>query len=404
MNLSYHFGHTEDFEIKATTLFGLEEVLQRELQVLGGKKVEVFKRGVSCVGDLGFLYKANLSVRTALKIIVPIAKFTAFNDQELYDGMKQLPWEKFMEKDDSLMVEAVANSEQFTHTLFIAQKTKDAICDRFREKTGQRPDVDLIHPILRIYVHIFKNEVSVNIDSSGELLYKRGYRTDTNRAPINEVLASGLVALSGWQPHLQFIDGMCGSGTIPIEAALKANNVPPGYFRHEFGFMKWKNFDEQLFETIYESLLSKIKDDKLDIWANDLDAETLKKAKSNLKNAKLEDVVRTTNESFFDIKPDRKGGVIILNPPYGERLSEQEVSNLYREIGNKFKKDFGGYTGWIITSSMEGFKSIGLRPSRKIALFNGSLECRFLKFEMYEGSKRLKFQNKGNEENQEKEN
>jgi putative N6-adenine-specific DNA methylase len=393
-NLFYHFGQTEEFEMKATTLFGLEEVLQQELQKLGGKKVEAFKRGVSFVGDLGFLYKANLCVRTALKIIVPIARFTAHNEQALYDGMKQLPWEKFLEKDDSLMVEAVANSEQFTHTLFIAQKTKDAICDRFREKTGQRPDVDLIHPILKIYVHIYKNEVTVNIDSSGELLYKRGYRSDTNKAPINEVLASGLIALSGWQPHLQLIDGMCGSGTIPIEAALRANNVPPGYFRKEFGFMKWKNFDEQLFETIYESSIARIKDEKLDIWANEIEATTLKKAQSNFKNAKLDDVIKTTNESFFDIKPERRGGVIILNPPYGERLSDQEVSSLYKEIGNKFKKDFGGYTGWIITSSLEGFKNIGLRPSRKIALFNGSLECRFLKFELYEGSKRQKFQEK----------
>lgn len=393
-NLFYNFDTAGDFEMKATTLFGLEEVLQRELQQLGGKKVEVFKRGVSCVGDIGFLYKANLCVRTALKIIVPIARFEAANEQALYDGMKQLPWEKFMDTDDSLMVEAVANSEVFTHTLFIAQKTKDAICDRFREKTGRRPDVDLIHPVLKIYVHIYKHEVTVNIDSSGELLYKRGYRTDTNKAPINEVLAAGLVALSGWQPHLQLIDGMCGSGTIPIEAALKANNVPPGYFRHEFGFMKWRNFDEQLFETIYEGALSKIKDDKLDIWANEIDAGTLKKAQSNIRNAKLEDVIKTSNQSFFDIKPERGGGVIILNPPYGERLSQQEVGELYREIGNKFKKDFGGYTGWIITSSLEGFKSIGLRPSRKIALFNGSLECRFLKFEMYSGSKKAKFQNR----------
>ncbi len=388
----YNFDTTGDFEMKATTLFGLEEVLQRELQQLGGKNVEVFKRGVSCVGDLGFLYKANLCARTTLKIIVPIARFEAANEQALYDGIKQLPWEQFMDIDDSLMVEAVANSELFTHTLFIAQKTKDAICDRFREKTGRRPDVDLIHPTLKIYVHIYKNEVSVNIDSSGELLYKRGYRTDTNKAPINEVLAAGLVALSGWQPHLQFIDGMCGSGTIAIEAALRANNVPPGYFRHEFGFMKWRNFDEQLFETIYEGALAKVKDDKLDIWANELETSTLKKAQSNIKNAKLEDVIKTSNESFFDLKPDRKGGVIILNPPYGERLSEQEVGQLYKEIGNKFKKDFGGYTGWVITSSLEGFKSIGLRPSRKIALFNGSLECRFLKFEMYEGSKKTKYQ------------
>jgi putative N6-adenine-specific DNA methylase len=280
------------------------------------------------------------------------------------------------------------NSDNFEHSLFMSQKAKDAVVDRFRERYGKRPDVDLIHPSLRIYIHIFRDEISVNIDSSGELLYKRGYRTDTNKAPINEILAAGLVLLSGWQPHKQLIDGMSGSGTIAIEAALIANNIPPGIFRKEFSFMRWKNFDQALYDLITESAVNKIKENELDIVANDIYAPTVKKMETNLKNAKLSDMIKTSTESFFDLKTDRKNGFIILNPPYGERIEKQEIAAFYKQIGDKLKKDFAGFTCWIITSSSEGFKNIGLRPTRKITLYNGSLECKYLKYEMYEGSKK----------------
>jgi putative N6-adenine-specific DNA methylase len=386
--INYDYQHQGDFEMKVTTFFGLEEILEREQLQLGGRNVEVFKRGVSVTGDLGFLYKANLCLHTALKITIPIAKFTANSEQELYEGAKSFPWEKFISNSDTLMVESVANSEIFTHSLFISQKVKDGIVDRFRDKTGSRPDVDLIHPSFRLYVHIFRNEVTLHLDSSGEPLYKRGYRSDINEAPMKEVLAAGLVKLSGWEKHLQLIDGMCGAGTIAIEAALWANNIPPGYYRNEFGFMRWKNFDETLYDTILESSVSKIKEDKVDIIANDIDQPTVKKAITNTKNAKVDDVVNCTNQSFFDITPTRSGGVVILNPPYGERLPVPEIEKMYKEIGNKLKKDFKGFNAWIITSSPEAVKSIGLRPSRRIHIFNGSLECRYLKFELYDGSKK----------------
>jgi putative N6-adenine-specific DNA methylase len=286
------------------------------------------------------------------------------------------------------MVEGVANSDIFTHSLYVSQKVKDGIVDRFRDKTGKRHDVDLIHPSFRLYVHIFRNEVSLHLDSSGEPLYKRGYRSDINEAPMKEVLAAGLVKLSGWERHLQLIDGMCGAGTIAIEAALWANNIPAGYFRNEFGFMRWRNFDESLYDTIFDSSIQKIREDPADIIANDIETATYKKAITNTKNAKVDDVVKCSNQSFFDINPTRNGGVIILNPPYGERLPVEEISKLYKEIGDKLKKDFKGYNAWIITSNPEGVKSIGLRPSRRIHIFNGSLECRFLKFELYDGSKK----------------
>ena len=388
MNLKYDYSKSGDFEIKVTTFFGLEEVLEKELHQLGGKDIVPFKRGVSVVGDLGFLYKINLCLHTALKVIIPIVKFEANNEQELYDNIKLIEWEKFISNTDTIMIEGVTNSEIFTHSLFVSQKVKDGIVDRFREKTGSRPDVDLIHPAFKVYVHIFKNEVSLHLDSSGDPLYKRGYRSDINEAPMKEVLAAGLVKLSGWEKHLQLIDGMCGAGTIAIEAALWANNIPPGYYRNEFGFMKWQNFDETLYETIYESSINKIKNEPVEIIANDIDNPTLKKAITNTKNAKVDDVVSCINQSFFDITPTRKGGVIILNPPYGERMPVNEIEKLYKEIGDKLKKDFKGFSAWIISSSPEAIKSIGLRPSRRIHLFNGSLECRFLKFDLYDGSKK----------------
>ena len=388
MNLKYDYSKSGEFEIKVTTFFGLEEVLEKELHQLGGKDIVAFKRGVSVVGDLGFLYKINLCLHTALKVIIPIVKFEANNEQELYDNIKLIEWERFISNTDTIMIEGVTNSEIFTHSLFVSQKVKDGIVDRFREKTGSRPDVDLIHPAFKVYVHIFKNEVSLHLDSSGDPLYKRGYRSDINEAPMKEVLAAGLVKLSGWEKHLQLIDGMCGAGTIAIEAALWANNIPPGYYRNEFGFMKWQNFDETLYETIYESSINKIKNEPVEIIANDIDNPTLKKAITNTKNAKVDDVVSCINQSFFDITPTRKGGVIILNPPYGERMPVNEIEKLYKEIGDKLKKDFKGFSAWIISSSPEAIKSIGLRPSRRIHLFNGSLECRFLKFDLYDGSKK----------------
>jgi putative N6-adenine-specific DNA methylase len=388
MTINYDYKHQGDFEMKVTTFFGLEEILAKELMQLGGKDIVPFKRGVSVVGDLGFLYKANLCLHTALKVIIPITKFTANNDVELYDAIKKIDWERFISNSDTIMIESVINSELFTHSQYVSQKVKDGIVDRFREKTGIRPDVDLIHPSFKLYVHIYKNEVSLNLDSSGDPLYKRGYRSDINEAPMKEVLAAGLVKLSGWEKHLLLVDGMCGAGTIGIEAALWANNIPPGYYRNEFGFMRWRNFDEKTYETIYESSINKIKNDKVEIIANDIDAPTIKKAITNTKNAKLDDVVKCTNESFFDMKPPRQAGVVILNPPYGERMPVPEIEKLYKEIGDKLKKDFKGFSAWIITSSPEAVNSIGLRPSRRIHIFNGSLECRYLKFDLYDGSKK----------------
>ena len=377
-----------DFEMKATTFHGLEDVLVNELMKLGARDIVPFKRGVSFTGDKGFMYKANLCLRTALKVLVPIYSFTAENEHELYDKMKEYEWEELLNTDDTLAINATVNSEEFDHSLYISQKTKDAICDRFVEKFNVRPNVDLDRPTVRIYVHIFKNQVNVSLDSSGDSLFKRGYRVDIDTAPMKEVLAAGIVLLSNWQPHLPLIDGMCGSGTLGIEAALYANNIPPGVFREEFGFMKWHDFDKELWDTIYDSCINRIKDDMPTIISSDIEIIPLEMAKRNGGVAKVDDVIQYEHISFFDIMPTKPHGTILLNPPYDERIKMEDTNAFYKQIGDKLKKDFGGWTCWIISSNMEAIKSIGLHPSKKMTLFNASLECKLLKYEMYSGSKK----------------
>jgi len=382
--------------MKATTFHGLEDVLVNELMKLGARDIVPFKRGVSFTGDKGFMYKANLCLRTALKVLVPIYSFTANNEHELYEKMKEYEWEELLNTDDTLAINATVNSDEFNHSLYVSQKTKDAICDRFVDKFDVRPNVDLDRPTVRIYVHIFRNQVNVSLDSSGDSLFKRGYRVDIDTAPMKEVLAAGMVLLSGWQPHLPLIDGMCGSGTLGIEAALFANNIPPGVFREEFGFMKWHDYDKELWDKIHESTINRIKDDMPNIISSDIDIVPLEMAKRNGAVAKVDDVIQYEHISFFDIMPTKPHGTILLNPPYDERIKMEDTNAFYKQIGDKLKKDFGGWTCWIISSNMEAIKSIGLHPSKKMTLFNASLECKLLKYEMYSGSKKASKQEKEN--------
>ncbi len=381
--------------MKATTFHGLEDVLVNELLKLGAKNIEPFKRGVAFTGDKGFMYKANLCLRTALKVLVPLFSFHADNEHELYENIKKFEWETLLGTDDTLAINATVNSEIFNHSLYVSQKTKDAICDRFVDKFSVRPDVNLDRPTIRIYVHIFQNFVNVSLDSSGDSLFKRGYRVDIDTAPMKEVLAAGMVLLSNWQPHLPLIDGMCGSGTLGIEAALFANNIPPGVFREEFGFMKWRDYDKELWDTIYTSSINRIKDDMPNIISSDIDIVPLEMAKRNGAVAKVDDVIQYEHISFFDLMPTKPHGTILLNPPYDERIKMEDTNAFYKQIGDKLKKDFGGWTCWMITSNMEAMKCIGLHPSKKMTLFNASLECKLLKFEMYSGSKKESKQKKG---------
>ena len=378
-----------EFRMVAKTMQGLEGVLAKELLKIGGREVEEHKRAVSFIGDKGTMYKANYLLRTALRLLMPVSSFSVTSEQEFYEGIRSIDWEQWLGPDDTLAVDCTLNTEIFNHSYYIAQKTKDAIVDQFRDKYNRRPSVDTEFPTLRINIHISREEVNVSLDSSGYSLHKRGYREDTGRAPMNEVLAAGILLLSEWHPRFRLIDGMCGSGTIPIEAALYANNIPPGYFREKFGFEKWKDFEPELWEKITDGALDRISSDVQDITGIEISHNTLRKARENVKLAKVEDIVKTINADFFEWTPPEGKGFLFLNPPYGERMDQDDTETLYKQIGDTLKKKYSGYEAWMITSNPEGMRAVGLRPSRKITLFNGPLECRLLKYEMYAGTKKI---------------
>ncbi|MDQ3191004.1 MAG: class I SAM-dependent RNA methyltransferase [Bacteroidota bacterium] len=395
-----------DYTMIAKTIYGLEDVLASELLKLGAKKIETHNRAVTFSGDIGFMYKANLSLRTALRVLKPIHSFEVVNEESLYRDIYDFEWESLIGPENTIAVDCVLNTPLFNHSMYISQKTKDAIVDRFRDKFEKRPSVELTNPDLRISIHISGNTCSVALDSSGYSLHKRGYREATGIAPINEVLAAGLVMLTGWERHLPLIDPMCGSGTILAEAALIANNIPPGYFRETFGFQKWKDYDAKLFELILESTVNKIKnDDYVKIIGCEKEPDVAQIASENIKHAKVDDVVTINTGNFEDFNPPQSKGVVIMNPPYGERMNEEDISALYKKIGDTLKQKYQGYDAWIISSNPEAFKSVGLRPSRKITVFNGPLECRYMKFEMYQGTKKLhKVREREERENEQKEN
>jgi len=374
----------------AKTLFGFEELLAKELTQLGAQKVEQGVRVVSFMGDKGFMYKANLGLRTALKILKPIKTFKAVNDIALYKGVISIDWSEFMTEHQSFLVETTLHSDHFNHSQYVALKSKDAIVDQFRDKTGKRPSIDKDFPDVRIHVHIDRDQVTVSLDSSGESLHRRGYKTATNIAPINEVLAAGMLLLTGWDGTSHFIDPMCGSGTILAEAAMIACNIPANINRKEFAFEKWKDWDVDLFEKIENSLLDKTRDFHYNIYGIDKAPSAVSKAIDNVKNANLESFISIRHDDFFKTsKPSNDFLQIIFNPPYGERL-EINMENLYADIGNTLKRNYSNSTAWFITSNIEALKFVGLRPSKKIKLFNAKLESTFAKYELYDGSKKAK--------------
>ena len=380
---------TKNFKMVAKTLFGMEELLAQELRQLGASSIEIGVRNVSFEGDTGFMYKANLCSRTAIKILKPITAFNIFTEEDLYKRIYEMPWENYMDVKGSLAVNATVFSEVFTHSQYISLKTKDAIVDRFRDREGVRPDVDLDHPSLRINIHIDRNICTVSLDSSGESLHKRGYKVESTLAPINEVLAAGILMLSGWKGQCNFLDPMCGSGTILTEAAMIACNIPPNLNREEFGFETWPDFDVDLYEKIEEAALSKVRDFPHKIYGFDTDPVAIKKAKENIKSANLQDFIEVKQQDFFQSEKEQdKPLYIVFNPPYDERISVNDVEAFYSSIGNTLKRGYPGTQAWMITSNMEALKFVGLHPSKKIKLFNGKLEAKLVRYEMYEGSRK----------------
>ena len=379
---------TDNLKIQIKTFFGLEEILAEELRKLGGTNVEVKNRAVNCEGDLGFLYKINYSARTALKILVPVLTFKAWDVDRFYDKLFSFPWDDYMTVDQTFAIDTTIYSERFNHSQFISLKMKDAIADYFNFKFRKRPSVDTQNPDVKFHLHIDRELVTISLDSSGDPLFKRGYRKEQGEAPINEVLASGMLQLAGWDGKGNFLDPMCGSGTLLIEAAMIAMDLPAQIFRKKFGFQNWLNYDAELFQQIKEVRVNRVKEFTGKIVGYDLDSNMLHASRINIEAAEMEDVIEVREQDFFESKKELFPLLMVFNPPYDERI-EINDDEFYKKIGDTFKKSYPNTLAWLISSDLDTMKKVGLRPSRRIKLYNGKLECRFLQFEMYEGTKKL---------------
>jgi len=376
-----------NFNITATTLYGLEEVLAEELRSLGALDIEVLNRAVQYKGDLALMYKSNLMLRTAVKILRPISTFRAFNEDQLYQHVRKINWDNYFDTNMTFAIDGSTSGEIFTHSKYAALKSKDAIADQFRDKYGLRPSVDTENPDIRINVHISNEMVHVSLDSSGNILSKRNYRLNQTEASMNEVLAAGIILLSGWNKDSDFIDPMCGSGTLPIEAALIAHNIPPGKNRN-FGFQTWLDFDKNLWDKIKADSEQNITTFKKKITAYEIDKKALSVAIINSERAGVKEFIDFKQMDFFESSYEGEKGHVVINPPYGERIEVDEIVDFYKSMGTRLKHFYPGCNAWVISSNFEALKHFGLRPTRKIKLFNGPLECRLHKFELYKGSKR----------------
>lgn len=377
----------------AKTFEGLEGVLDLELRRIGARNTKIIKRAVAFDGDLRLMYKVNYLSRIALRVLKTIAVLDARNEQELYDGIAQIPWEDWFSVRTTIAVDGISNHSNLTHSRYIALKTKDAIVDRFRNKYGKRPDVDTRNPEVLINVRIFKNKATVSLDSSGAPLYRRGYRQTVGIAPINEVLAAGLIQLSHWDKNEAFLDPMCGAGTIAIEAALYALKIPAGYYRETFAFQHWYNYDHKLWTQIKEEYQPDFSRKIPNIYAWDKSGIVMHKAKENIEFAGLSDFIQTKVCFFEDTEAPEPKGQIITNPPYGERIGVQRPKEFYRMIGDTLKQKYLNWQAWIISSDLKHLRFVGLRPTKRYPLLNGQLESNYVRYDVYEGSKKIKKNN-----------
>jgi len=381
------------YRLIAKTLFGLEDVLAAELSDLGATDVKPLSRAVEFHGDKRLLYRANLWCRTATRILKPIAVFHAGDGEELYKRVDRINWLRHLTAESTLAVDAVVSQSGLDNSLFVAQRTKDAIVDQFRKRFDKRPSVDLANPDLRLNIYIHRDLATLSLDSSGEPLQRRGYRTEGGQAPLNEVLAAGILALTEWDEISTLIDPMCGSGTFPIEAALKARRLAPGLTRERFTFMNWKDYAPRLFrDVVEEAKTSALPNVPFEIVGIDKDARRIEEARANAQRAGVAENVRFEQDTFENHQPPPAPGTLIVNPPYGERLKVADITALYASLGDTLKKKYEGYDAFIFTGNHEAARNIGLRASRRIPLYNGPMECRLLKFEMYRGSRKARKQ------------
>ena len=369
------------FTIK--TLYGFENLLAEEVKELGGLNIEKITRGVKCEGNPEFLYRANLALRTALKILVPVHTFRAKNEKELYDRMMEFDWSIFLDVDQTFAIDNVVFSELFKHSKYVALKAKDAIADQFRNKYRRRPSIDTEKPDVLLNVHCANDAFTISLDSSGDPLNQRGYRETGHRAPMNEVLAAGMVKLSGWEKNMPLVDPMCGSGTILIEAAMIAMNMAPNLKRKDFGFRTWPEFSPVLWNRVKIEEQSKVRKPSIDFTGIDMDPKAVGMARKSLGKIGLRREVRIREMDFRDFKPISSEGMIITNPPYGERIGEDDINAFYVSMGDAFKQNFNGYDAWLISSNKKALKQIGLRYETRQTLFNGPLECDYCHYKLY---------------------
>ena len=387
----------EEFELVAKTFHGLEEILAKELTELGASNIEIGNRMVAFTGDKALMYKANFCLRTAIRILKPIKHFKANTADEVYDNIKSIAWENYLDNTKSFAVDAVVFSNEFRHSKFVAYKVRDAIVDYFRDQTGERPSVRINNPDVLLNIHIAEDRCTLSLDSSGESLHRRGYRQEAVEAPLNEVLAAGMILMTGWKGECDLIDPMCGSGTIPIEAALIARNIAPGVFRKEFAFEKWVDFDQDLFDSIYNDD-SQEREFNHKIYGYDNNPKANEIAIRNVKAAGLSKEIELKLQPFQQFEQPKEKSIIITNPPYGERISTDDLLGLYKMIGERLKHAFAGNDAWILSYRDECFDQIGLKPSVKIELYNGALECQFRKYQLFDGKyKAFRQENEGKE-------
>lgn len=370
----------------AKTFAGLEILLKDELEKLGAENCQICNRAVEFEGEFDMMYRANYFCRYALRILWQVHQFNFRDNKQFYDAIFNYPAEQILHYNGTLAVSTTMHDAIFKTPLFAAQLAKDAICDRFRDKYNERPSVDKENPDVQFHIHILRSQATLFLDSSGESLHKRGYRVSAHPAQINEVIAAGMVKLSGWNAQCDMIDPMCGSGTILIEAAMQALNIPAGFYRDNYGCFKWKNFDRYTWKKITDE--ADILDDvPITLYGFDISARFLGMAKANVKEARLSDFIRLSRCSMQDSEPKNRPAMLIFNPPYGERMEIDNIEDFYHEIGDALKKHYTNCTAFIISSNIEAIKNIGLHASKKYTLFNGALECKYLKFDLYQGSK-----------------
>ena len=368
----------------AKTFQGLENILATELIDLGANNIQIGRRMVSFTGNQEMLYRANFQLRTAIRILKPIKHFRATTADEVYEAVKQIDWTEYLNNETTFAVDSVVFSTEFRHSKFVAYKVKDAIVDQFREKTGDRPNIRIVNPDLQLHIHVAEYDCTLSLDSSGESLHRRGYRQESVEAPLNEVLAAGIIMMTGWKGECDFIDPMCGSGTLAIEAALIARGMAPGLFRKEYAFEKWPDFDQELFQSIYEDD-SREREFEHHVYGYDINRNAVDIATTNVKAAGLSKEITIQQQDFKDFQQPQQKAILVTNPPYGERISAPDLLGLYRMIGERLKHQFLGGDAYVLSYREECFEQIGLKPSLRTPLFNGSLECELRKYQIFDG-------------------